>query len=102
MNSFFAFLIILCLLVAFWLSRNSWGKLFLVMPLGVLVPAFYGAATGCGLGFLAEFFTEGVCLGGKAPQQFLAGVYVIAFIPVIVFSVLAKLGRDWAKKRKGA
>ena len=102
MNSFLAFLLIICLMIGFWLSKNTWSKLFLVIPLGVLVPAFYGTATNCGLGFVTEFFAEGVCKGGNSPREVLAGVYVISFVPVVVFAVLAKLGRDWAQKNKGA
>lgn len=103
MNTFLAFLLIICLMIGFWLSKNTWSKLFILVPLGVLVPAFYGAASSCGLGFIADFFTEGVCrTPERTPQQVLAGVYVLSFLPVLAFTVLAKLGRDWAAKRKGA
>ena len=103
MNTFLAFLLIICLMIGFWLSKNSWSKMLIVLPLGVLVPAFYGTASSCGLGFITEFFTEGVCrTPDRTPQQVLAGVYVLSFVPVVLFGVLAKLGRDWAAKRTGA
>lgn len=103
MNTFLAFLLIICLMIGVWLSKNSWSKLLLVLPLGALVPAFYGAASSCGLGFVTEFFTAGTCRNPEqTPQQVLAGVYVLSFVPVVLFAVLAKLGRDWASRRKGA
>ncbi|MDF1619215.1 hypothetical protein [Pseudothioclava nitratireducens] len=102
MNSFLAFLLIICLLIGFWLSKNSWGKMLVVIPLGVLVPAFYGAATNCGLGFMLDFFGQGECRGGNTPREVFGAIYILSFVPVLVFSVLAKLGRVWAEKKKGA
>ena len=97
MTQFLAFGLIICLAMGFWLSNNPWGKMLAILPLGMLVPAFYGTAVNCGLGFVTEFFGAGQCQGGNTPRQVFAGMYVLSFVPVVIFAVLSKIGRViWA------
>ena len=48
MNNFLIYFAIIALAVGFFLSRAGWGRMLLLVPVGALVPAFFGTASGCG------------------------------------------------------
>ena len=99
MSQFMIFFGVIALAMAVWLSRFQWAKAIALVPVGALVPAFYGAAVNCGLGFALDFFGPGACEGGHAPRAVFAALYVIALAPVLVGTLLVKLMRIVAARR---
>lgn len=102
MNLFLGFALVICIAVGGWLSKYDWAKLLALVPVGMLLPAFYMTGTACGAGFVFNFFSDaGSCTNGYTPRQMFAATYVMALIPVAVAAIAIKLIRMAMAARKG-
>ena len=77
MTPFLIYFAIIALGVGLWLSRIDWAKMLALVPVGALVPAFYGAAVNCGAGFALDFFGPGSCTGDATPRAVFAAMFVV-------------------------
>lgn len=103
MNNFLIYFAIIALAVGFFLSRAGWGKMLLLVPVGALVPAFFGTAAGCGADFALHALEAGRCRIGEAePFRFFAAYFAFGLVAVLVASVLVKGLREVIGKAKGA
>ena len=102
MNLFVIFLVVISLAMALWLSRADWVKMLALVPLGALVPGFYGAAVNCGIGFLADILGDGACTGGATPRAAFAALYVISIPMVLAGGVVFKLIGLGLSRRRAA
>lgn len=100
MNLFLGFALVLCIAVGGWLSKYEWAKLLALVPVGMLVPAFYMTGTSCGAGFVMHFMEEGVCHNGYSPRVMFAATYVLALVPVAASAIAIKLIRMAIAARK--
>ncbi len=102
MNLFLAFALVLCIAVGGWLSKYDWAKLLALVPVAMIVPAFYMTGTACGAGFVLHFFSDKAsCSNGYVPRQMFAATYVLALIPVAASAIVIKLIRIGMERRKG-
>lgn len=101
MNQFLIFFMVLALAMGLWLSRNDWLKMLVLVPFGALVPAFFGTASMCGLGFALHLTEAGTCAVAGEPYRLFAAYFVFGLGAVLVASVVVKLGRVALGLRKG-
>ena len=84
---------------AVWLSRFDWPKMLALVPVGALVPAYFGTGSNCGAGFVLHLYTEGQCLGPEQPREVFAAFFVLGIGAVLVAAVRARLGRVGLRRR---
>jgi hypothetical protein len=101
MTMFLIYFAIVALGVAWFLSRADWAKMLALVPVGALVPAFFGTASNCGPSFALHLFEPGVCATGQEAQQVFAAYFVMGIIAVLPLVVLVKLGRMALGVRRG-
>lgn len=100
MNSFLVYFAVIALGVAWFLSRADWLKMLVLVPLGALVPAFFGTGSMCGADFILHLTEPGHCSVEGEPFRLYAAYFVFGLVAVLGASVLVKLGRIvWEKTR---
>lgn len=100
MNQFLIFFALIALAMGLWLSRSDWAKMLALVPVGALVPTFFGTATMCGLDFALHLTEAGRCAVAGEPFRLFAAYFIFGIIGVLLASVVMKLGRTvWARGR---
>lgn len=94
MSAFILLGLVIAVAVGAWLSRFSWSVLLALVPVAMLVPAYYGAGTICGAGFFMRLTDEAAqCANGISAGRTFSAAYMLAFPPVLISAVLGKLWR---------
>lgn len=100
MNSFLVYFAVIALAVGWFLSRADWAKMLVLVPVGALVPAFFGTGSMCGADFILHLTEPGRCTVEGEPFRLYAAYFVFGLVAVLGASVLVKLGRMvWGKMR---
>ncbi len=93
MNLLILGFVLISIAMGVWLSRSDWLKMLVMVPLGALVPAFFGTGSNCGADFALHLYEAGRCMATDAPREVFAAFFVRGIVAVLVAGVLAKLAR---------